>query len=56
MGLTQLTRIFFYNRSIKDTTISQELVQAKDSAVDTAKEVVDNPDGVAKNASGLNVK
>ncbi|KAI9716775.1 MAG: hypothetical protein M1812_005115 [Candelaria pacifica] len=56
VGFTQVMRIWQYNRSVKDTTLSQDANEVKDSVVSTAKDLVNDPKGVAKEAGGLNVK
>ncbi|KAI9795307.1 MAG: hypothetical protein M1835_006022 [Candelina submexicana] len=56
VGFTQVMRIWLYNRSVKDTPISQEVKEVKDSIVGTTKDLVNDPKGVTKEVTGLNVK
>ncbi len=49
-------RIWLYNRSVKDTTIAEEAKEVKDSVVGAAKGMVNDPEGTAKKAGGINVK
>ncbi|KAI9697448.1 MAG: hypothetical protein M1836_004726 [Candelina mexicana] len=56
VGFTQVMRIWLYNRSVKDTPISQEVKEVKGSIVGTTKNLVNDPKGVAKEVTGLNVK
>ena len=52
MGLSQVTRIFLYERGLKNGTIPQVAEKDAKEAADTAKGVVADPEG-AVNKAGL---
>lgn len=50
VGVTQVTRIFLYQRSLKHTTIAQEAKQDAIDVSDTAKKIAEDPRAAVKKA------
>jgi len=50
VGITQVTRILLYQRSLKGTTAAQEVKLDVKDATDTVKGIAENPQAAAKNA------
>ena len=50
VGVTQVTRIFLYQRSLKNETIPEVAQKSAQDVADTARGVVTDPEGAAKKA------
>ena len=50
VGVTQVTRIFLYQRSLKDETIPEIAQKSAKDVADTTRGVVTDPEGAAKKA------
>lgn len=50
VGVTQVTRILLYQRSLKDTTVAEEAKQDMKDASATAKGIAEDPQTAARKA------